>query len=111
MEISKSVVNSNLDQDKKNIDDNKTIEQENHNNKNYSIWEIEEFLKNNQLPPGIKTYEDMPPGIPLKASENVIPKIKKPWETKENILQFNDIFMDSDGNNKPLTDEINNYEK
>ena len=77
MEISKSIVYSNIDQDKENMDDNNTTEQENHHNKNYSIWEIEEFLKNNQLPPGIKTYEDMPPGIPLKASESLIPKMKK----------------------------------
>ena len=109
MKNSESKINSHFNQDKEGIVNNSSTDSENHCIKNYSIWEIEEFLKNNQLPPGIKNYEDMPPEIPLKASESLIPKIKKPWETRENILQFNNVYIDSDSNNnKPLSDEINN---
>jgi len=75
------------------IESNNNYSEEKHiETRSYSIWEIEEFLKNNQLPPGIKTYEDMPPDMPLKPSESKVKKSKKPWETQENIEQFENLY-------------------
>jgi hypothetical protein len=78
---------------------NNNSEDDNIETRSYSIWEIEEFLKNNQLPPGIKTYEDMPPDMPLKPSESKIKKSLKPWETQENIEQFENLYSVSDKQN------------
>jgi hypothetical protein len=89
---------------------NQNLEEENIEIRSYSIWEIEEFLKNNQLPPGIKTYEDMPPEIAIKPSENKITKAKKPWETQENIEHFKNLFSEKESTNKIVPNEINSIE-
>jgi hypothetical protein len=65
-------------------------------NQKYSIWEIEEFLKNNITPPGIETYDDMPPETPLTPSDSLTTKPKKPWETEENINKLNDLLNGSE---------------
>ncbi len=54
----------------------------------YSFLDIEEFLKNDKIPPGIKEYDDLPGLDPVKASESKIEKQKKPWENDENIQKL-----------------------
>lgn len=66
----------------KNKNDNET---ENESTKTYSLVEIEDFLKNNKVPPGIKEYDDMPEIGTVEITKSTIEKIKKPWENDDNI--------------------------
>jgi hypothetical protein len=55
----------------------------------YSFLDIEEFLKNGKIPPGIKEYDDLPSLESCKPSESQVIKTKKPWETDENSKNLN----------------------
>jgi hypothetical protein len=59
-----------------------------------SLVEIEEFLRSNKIPPGIKQYDDIPSLENQLPSSSTIEKLKKPWETEENIKKLN--FLQGD---------------
>ncbi len=59
-----------------------------------SLVEIEEFLRSNKLPPGIREYDDNPPLENQLPTLNTIEKLKKPWETEDNIKNLN--FLEGD---------------
>lgn len=62
-------------------------EEENNNpHQRYGLMELEEMLKNNLMPPGIMQFDDLPPEVALEASQSVIQKAKKPWESNDNQL-------------------------
>ncbi len=67
------------------IEQIKDDETEKDTTKIYSLVEIEDFLKNNKVPPGIKEYDDMPEIGSVEITKSTIEKIKKPWENDDNI--------------------------
>jgi len=67
----------------------KTEENSSETLQSYSILDIEEFLKNGKIPPGIKEYDDLPSLESSKPSESHISKCKKPWDTDENFQNLN----------------------
>lgn len=63
--------------------------------KRYSLLEIEDFLVNNRVPPGIEEYNDMPSDEQIIPTESKVEKIKKPWETEENLKNLNIEFQEN----------------
>ena len=77
-----------------NFGENKDFEiMNNQSTPKYSLLDLEEFLKNNITPPGIKEYNDLPPIEGIEATQSKLTKVKKPWESENNVKNLNLDFM------------------
>lgn len=74
----------------------------------YTLSQLEEFLKNKIVPPGIEEYDDLPPEEPLTATSSKIKKQKKPWENDNNI-DNSQKFEISEDDNSNIKEIVNSF--